>query len=307
MGQKHSLPKKAKHSNVGESPRMKFGAADTQGFRNSMQDSRLMNLLLDQRTSVFGVFDGHRGHEVSEFVAKHFCTEIKKTKAYNKGRIRDALEKTFIRMDDLLRTPEGQKELHMISKGIPNGYPIDKIDPIMSGCTAVVALIRDDKLYVANAGDSRCILSRKGKAIEMTVDHKPELPEEHERIINAGGTVLDGRVMGNLNLSRSIGDLDFKANADLPHDKQMIISVPDITEVTLTKQDHFILLACDGVWDLMTSQEAVEFVDKKLKKKKPIGDVAEDLLDNCFHQAVKAQGSDNMTVIVVAFKHPLNV
>ncbi|CAG9331883.1 unnamed protein product [Blepharisma stoltei] len=305
MGQGHSLPKTAKNINHGESPRMRFGAADTQGFRDSMQDSRLMNLLLDQRTSVFGVFDGHRGREVSEYVARHFCTEIKQTKAYHKGRIREALAKTFMRMDDLLRTPDGQKELYRISKGIPNGYPVDTERAIMSGCTAVVALIRDNKLYVANAGDSRCVLSRGGQAIDMSVDHKPELPEENSRIINAGGMILQGRVMGNLNLSRSIGDLDFKSNEDLPPEKQMIISVPDIREMELKDEDNFIILACDGIWDMVTSQEAVEFVNKKLRRKKPVGNIAEDLLDHCFHKAVRNQGSDNMTVIIVAFKHPM--
>lgn len=75
-----------------------------------------------------------------------------------------------------------------------------------SGCTAVVALLRDRELVVANAGDSRCVLCHEGKAVDLSIDHKPEDEEEKQRIEAAGGKVTgDGRVNGGLNLSRAIG------------------------------------------------------------------------------------------------------
>jgi len=80
----------------------------------------------------------------------------------------------------------------------------------------VVALIARDMLYVANAGDSRCVLCRGGRAMEMSRDHKPDLECEQERIRKAGGEVYDGRVNGNLNLSRSLGDLEYKRDKNLP-------------------------------------------------------------------------------------------
>ena len=76
----------------------------------------------------------------------------------------------------------------------------------MKGCTACVVLMKNQTLYVANAGDSRTVLAKKGKAVELTVDHKPELESELKRITKAGGSVVDGRVDGNLNLSRAFGD-----------------------------------------------------------------------------------------------------
>lgn len=80
-----------------------------------------------------------------------------------------------------------------------------------SGCTAVVSLLHGRDLYVANAGDSRCVVCRNGRAIEMSLDHKPEDDEECARIIKAGGRVtLDGRVNGGLNLSRALGDHAYK-------------------------------------------------------------------------------------------------
>lgn len=82
---------------------------------------------------------------------------------------------------------------------------------LSSGCTAVVALVVDRELYVANAGDSRCVVCRDGKALDMSVDHKPEDKVELDRIKNAGGKVtVDGRVNGGLNLSRAIGDHAYK-------------------------------------------------------------------------------------------------
>lgn len=75
-----------------------------------------------------------------------------------------------------------------------------------SGCTAVVALVTKDRLFVANAGDSRAVLSRDGKAVDLSIDHKPEDLIELKRIQNAGGRVTsDGRVNGGLNLSRALG------------------------------------------------------------------------------------------------------
>lgn len=80
-----------------------------------------------------------------------------------------------------------------------------------SGCTAVLALLKNNELFVANAGDSRCVVCRDGTALEMSLDHKPEDELEHKRITNAGGRVtLDGRVNGGLNLSRAIGDHAYK-------------------------------------------------------------------------------------------------
>ena len=66
------------------------------------------------------------------------------------------------------------------------------------------------EIYCANAGDSRTVMSEKGNAVDLSKDHKPELPEERSRIIKAGGEVMDGRVNGMLALSRAMGDFDYK-------------------------------------------------------------------------------------------------
>lgn len=118
-----------------------------------------------------------------------------------------------------------------------------------SGCTAVAAVLRGLDLYVANAGDSRCIVCRRGKVVEMSFDHKPEDTTEFERIRKAGGRVsADGRVNGGLNLSRAIGDHGYKTRTDLKSEEQMISALPDLRKLTLNKDDEFMVLACDGIW-----------------------------------------------------------
>ena len=136
-----------------------------------------------------------------------------------------------------------------------------------SGCTAVVGLLVGRDLYVANAGDSRCIVCRDGKAIEMSFDHKPEDEPERARINKAGGKVTqDGRVNGGLNLSRAIGDHAYKTNKSLPLQQQMISPVPDVKKLTLQPDtDTFVFLACDGIWNSLSSQEVVDFINKRMK------------------------------------------
>lgn len=117
-----------------------------------------------------------------------------------------------------------------------------------TGCTANVLLITPQRYYVANAGDSRSVLSRSGKAIALSEDHKPESEVEKNRITKAGGNIMNGRVNGGLNLSRSLGDFFYKRDKNLPFDEQLIISKPDVTVVERSKDDEFIIMGCDGIW-----------------------------------------------------------
>lgn len=132
----------------------------------------------------------------------------------------------------------------------------------------MVAILKGNELYVANAGDSRCVLCRDGEAVELSLDHKPEDQPEMERIVKAGGKVTDdGRVNGGLNLSRALGDHAYKKNKDLPAEEQMISALPDIKTATLDlEKDEFMVLACDGIWNFMSSQNVVNFIRARLQK-----------------------------------------
>ncbi|ELU02956.1 hypothetical protein CAPTEDRAFT_153043, partial [Capitella teleta] len=180
-----------------------------------------------------------------------------------------------------------------------------------SGCTAVVALLHGLKLYVANAGDSRCVLSRDGKAIDMSEDHKPEDPIELSRINKAGGCVtMDGRVNGGLNLSRAIGDHCYKQNTALTLQEQMITSLPDIKCLSLEPTDEFMVLACDGIWNVMSSQDVVSYVRERIQAgTQKLSAICEELFEACLAPDTSGDGTgcDNMTCIIVALdKLPLD-
>uniref|UniRef100_A0A3Q3LQG9 protein-serine/threonine phosphatase n=1 Tax=Labrus bergylta TaxID=56723 RepID=A0A3Q3LQG9_9LABR len=160
-----------------------------------------------------------------------------------------------------------------------------------SGTTAVVALIRGKQLIVANAGDSRCVVSERGKAVDMSYDHKPEDEVELARIKNAGGKVtMDGRVNGGLNLSRAIGDHFYKRNKD--HD--------------------FMVIACDGIWNVLSSQEVVDFISERIKPDqtgnvRALSSIVEELLEHCLAPDTSGDGTgcDNMTCVIITLRpHP---
>ncbi|OCT81616.1 protein phosphatase 1G [Xenopus laevis] len=180
-----------------------------------------------------------------------------------------------------------------------------------SGTTAVVALIRGQQLIVANAGDSRCVVSEGGKAVDMSYDHKPEDELELSRIKNAGGKVtMDGRVNGGLNLSRAIGDHFYKRNKNLPPEEQMISALPDVKVLTLGEEHEFMVIACDGIWNVMSSQEVVDFVHERRESQLQKGEtlslssIVEELLDQCLAPDTSGDGTgcDNMTCIIIGFQ-----
>eukprot|EP00448_Togula_jolla_P034772 CAMPEP_0170621202 /NCGR_PEP_ID=MMETSP0224-20130122/28479_1 /TAXON_ID=285029 /ORGANISM="Togula jolla, Strain CCCM 725" /LENGTH=401 /DNA_ID=CAMNT_0010947453 /DNA_START=24 /DNA_END=1229 /DNA_ORIENTATION=+ len=183
--------------------------------------------------------------------------------------------------------------------------PIDNV-----GCTAVSILLTPDSVVCANAGDSRAVLCRNGVAVDLSRDHKPQLPGERQRIENAGAVVEEVtlgsgthfRINGRLNLSRAIGDMKYKGRADLPHDQQAVIATPEVMSMKLTSDDEFILLACDGIWDMKTSAEACQFVRIRLAAGRSPIEIVEELLDDCLADDPKdsqGRGCDNMTCILV--------
>eukprot|EP00308_Calcidiscus_leptoporus_P016900 CAMPEP_0119398654 /NCGR_PEP_ID=MMETSP1334-20130426/140955_1 /TAXON_ID=127549 /ORGANISM="Calcidiscus leptoporus, Strain RCC1130" /LENGTH=381 /DNA_ID=CAMNT_0007422523 /DNA_START=534 /DNA_END=1679 /DNA_ORIENTATION=- len=173
---------------------------------------------------------------------------------------------------------------------------------VEAGCTAVVVLIRGSKVFVANAGDSRAVLCRAGQAVALSFDHKPSLPTELARIEAGGGWVTaQGRVNGNLNLSRALGDLKYKGDDSRPRAEQIISAEPDVDVHTISDGDDFIIIACDGIWDCLTNQQAVDFV-RPLVDTVALDAIAERMLDHCLAadpRATQGIGGDNMTCVLV--------
>jgi serine/threonine protein phosphatase PrpC len=123
-----------------------------------------------------------------------------------------------MKMDQLMLTKEGQKELTKLANAARQGGALAddgggfQTDQMHAGCTANVVMITKAEILCANAGDSRSVMSKKGKAKDLSIDHKPDLPGEKRRIERANGFVEDSRVNGMLALSRSMGDFEYKNN-----------------------------------------------------------------------------------------------
>ena len=239
-----------------------------------------------------------RGSQVSKFVRNHFVEELKKNANFKKKKYDLALKETFYRMDEMLVLPESIRELKKYTKQQKDSYYDDESN---AGCTAVVMLLtKNDEIHVANAGDSRCILCRSGTAIPLSFDHKPNLEIEMNRISKAGGKIEDGRVNGGLNLTRALGDLEYKCNINLPKEEQLIVATPDLQKSYLTNDDEFILLGCDGIFEKKTTEENIKDIRSLLSKGKPLKTIMENTLDSLLAEDTKeGAGLDNMTAIII--------
>lgn len=159
--------------------------------------------------------------------------------------------------------------------------------------------------YCANAGDARCLVHKKsGEHVFLSEDHKPDLEIEYKRIQKAGGYVVDGRVCENLNLTRAIGDLEYKRNYDLPAEEQIITANPDIVKKELTEEDDYFILGCDGIWELLSTEEICAYVSKHIDDPEmPMTKLAETLLDKMIAtETSEGVGCDNMSVTIVHIK-----
>jgi len=196
--------------------------------------------------------------------------------------------------------------------------------PEAQGCVAVVTLlVRGEggpKLYCANAGDSRAIMSRQGLVVPLSEDHKPENASEMARIVKAGGFVQHmpggARVQGDLNLSRAIGDLRYKKPEDMPPEEQILTAFPEVRCFQLTEEDEFMVLGCDGIWERSGNQEMVDFVRPRIGLAEKDGKAASlsaicgqicdkglcPSMDAAQNENFDGTGCDNMTVMVVQMK-----
>lgn len=152
------------------------------------------------------MFDGHGGHLCAQFCSENLHIEIKK-------QLEDVLT-GIEHSEDLNKT---LKECLVSSfKKIDENYAKEfPKECKQCGTTACVALIIGNKLVIANVGDSRAVLCRRGAPIDLSVDHKARRQDEKDRIISQGGYIVHGRVLGRLAVSRAIGDFDCK-NIDVP-------------------------------------------------------------------------------------------
>ncbi|KAF0932040.1 hypothetical protein E2562_007845 [Oryza meyeriana var. granulata] len=211
-----------------EDGKFSWGCSSFKGRRPSMEDrfSIKSTTINGQTVGLFGVFDGHGGPRAAEYLKKHLFENLVKHPKFLKDT-KLAINQTFLKTDaDFLES---------ISS---DGFRHD-------GSTAVTAILIGNHLYVANVGDSRAVALKAGKAVPLSEDHKPNRKDEQKRIKDAGGiVVLDDtwRVDGLLAMSRAFGNRALK---------RYVKAEPDIQEKVVDEGLEYLVLATDGLWDVM--------------------------------------------------------
>lgn len=250
-------------------------------FRKSMEDvhTYVKNFASRLDWGYFAIFDGHAGIEASKWCGSHLHSIVERKIMEDETRdVRDVLNDSFVTID---------KQINSDLQG-------------NSGCTAAVCVLRWElpdnlskdeatslqqykrRLYTANVGDSRIVLYRKDGSIRLTYDHKASDILEMQRVEQAGGLIMKSRVNGMLAVTRSLGDKFFDS---------LVIGNPFTTSVEITQDDHFLILACDGLWDIIDDQDACELI----KETDDPNEAAKILVK----YALEHGTTDNVTVMVV--------
>jgi len=246
----------------------------TKGHRSSMEDSSTLLYPFNTACSMFlGVFDGHAGINCSNYLSNTLPAELQRFTKLGKCSLpnQEMIEQVFHQTD--------QQWLELA-----------KNKAIEDGSTALCLALEGSELIVANCGDSRALLVRGDKIVPLTRDHKPEDDDEKKRIIKSGGKVIGGRLQGKLGVSRAFGNYEFKA-------AKYLVSDPEIKEVTLESDAHFLVIGCDGLYEKFSNDEIVSFIKQKISSK-PLEGVIQQLVEEALDRGTE----DNITVMVVKFK-----
>jgi len=266
-------------------PSLHFGVSRAMGSRQYQEDEYtcIDNLSLGKGPAYFGIFDGHGSDLFSSYISSHLHTTIFNTEAFKLGNTTEAIREGILQTD---------KEL------------FERFQEYGGGSTATVVVVRENRVYLGNVGDSRAVLAEEGKhgirAIRLSRDHKPDDADEKERITKAGGIVWQGRVRGTesaINMSRALGDFAHKTPLNKA-DADWITSEPHIADpVTVTPAVKFIVLASDGLWDVATDEKVVQAINTMYSNGEKPDVIARHITSFCSNNPL----ADNSTVIIVFF------
>ena len=272
-------------------------------YRDYNEDTITATKILND-TYFFAVYDGHGGNSCSLFLKENLHKYIK---SFSKEGINDAVnivENIFL------------NEIALDKSGFENDH---------SGSCAIMALINKNKLLVANIGDSRLVLFKKNSLFFITEDHKPNSPKEKTRIEKAGGSIYqtqtpipiyqNGKKIdipwrvnpGRLSVSRTFGDIEAK-NENFGGKKNIVVAVPDITEIELDDDFNLLVIGCDGIFDVLSNEQILECVKIVIKEKNVkdlneinVSELCGDIADMIVKSSLALDSFDNVSCIVVAF------
>jgi len=249
-----------------------------------MEDAHqhILKMRMHPNHAYFALFDGHLGDQASKWCSDFLHIYLDSLKEFTPEAIRGAC----LRADHDLRSLIHQ-----------------------DGCTGVFALVehlqnpadpaKPWNVLVGNVGDSRAMLARDGKVmVALSEDHKPNNPEERDRIINSGGMVRNNRVNGDLAVSRAFGDFKYKAKTNLRPDQQAVTAVPDFIEAKGVGGKDILIICCDGLLEVFDNERIVEFVaDRMAEGQEDLAVIAGQLCDTAANNGSR----DNMSLMIIQF------
>lgn len=258
-------------------------------INNSSETSALTQVEEKPNYAFFAVYDGHGGNQAAQFVSSKLHNNIV-TNPLFPTNTEQAIREGFV-------LTEKQFEEETIREKIHGGV----------GTTACVGIIFKHTLYIANVGDSAAILCRKGKPIPLTNPHTVKNPKEKERIAALGGVIVKDQRLGhplwnphliNIGVTRAFGDFYFKQKEWTDGKPSGLTAEPEIVQLPLTTDDYFLLLASDGFWDVIGTQQAISLITTKIGEKQDLNCICKELTD----LALKRATEDNTTVLLVKLK-----
>uniref|UniRef100_A0A7N1A4V8 protein-serine/threonine phosphatase n=1 Tax=Kalanchoe fedtschenkoi TaxID=63787 RepID=A0A7N1A4V8_KALFE len=301
----------------------KFGMTSVCGRRRDMEDAVSLQPAfwkpegqINAGWDFYGVYDGHGCSHVAEkcralmhqIVGAELNTvDVDK----DEEALKQAMGRSFSKMDEEARVSRSRESIDTNSSSCRCELQLPQCDAV--GSTALVSIVTADKIVISNCGDSRAVLCRSGVAVPLTSDHKPDRPDELKRIEEAGGRVIywDGpRVLGVLAMSRAIGD---------NYLKPYVIPDPEVTVLERSEEDECLILASDGLWDVVSNETACGVARMCLRSGvardgEGVGGVegsgsSEGSDKSCMDAsilltklALARQSSDNVSVVVVDLK-----
>ena len=363
MGEELDVPIKTYSPKDNENNYLKYGLNQVQGWKKSMEDYAIDFTDPDKENflNVFGIFDGHGGREVPKYLQEHFMDYLKKNTNFQNGKFKDALRDTFFEVDKSFTTEEVQKELTKYSeelkpskeqeiKDINNlcgqGEKLnqEELEQIMAfnevfdprnienaniaeftGATGIILFLGDKNIYIANAGNSRClVLDKEGKLVNSTKDHTMNVPEEKKRVelarsFNEEEEKKKGEEQGHaeyLDSTRGFGDWEFKGNEWIDQKDQEVSVEPDILEVPMDNA-QYLIMGSHGIFesgtndnendDIVNTQISSFFYNEITKNKdKPYSKIIEEYFVKLIpdkNDGNNTKGLDNMSCIVVNLKN----
>ncbi|XP_020242329.1 probable protein phosphatase 2C 27 isoform X2 [Asparagus officinalis] len=269
-------------------PIIRSGEWSDIGSRDCMEDTHVCISDLAEKfschssseevVSFFGVFDGHGGKGAANFV-------------------RDNLPRLIVEDADFPLKLEKVVTRSFVQTDVQFAESCSLESTLSSGTTALTAMIFGRSLLVANAGDCRAVLSRLGSAIEMSKDHRPCCLKERKRIESLGGYIDDGYLNGQLGVTRALGDWHIEGMKEINSPHGPLSAEPELKMITLTKDDEFLIIGSDGLFDVFTNQNAVDFARRRLQEHNDVKVCCKELVE----EAMRRGAVDNLTVVLVCF------